>query len=96
MSTNTMQAKVRTAVFESLRELMEQAGVDATIDDDLTPIFKGGLDSVYGLTLALMLEEKLEISIPDEMNPLVDDTGPRRRPRTVVEVIEIVETIARL
>ncbi len=81
---------LRKGVVECLQET-RRGGADRVITDRTDPIRDLGCDSPDGLDFACRLEEKFSISIPQELNPFVDDN--RNRVRRVKEIVDLLENL---
>ena len=67
-------AETRRIVIGALAELLTREGITRSIDDQTKPLEELGLKSEHGVELACILEDRLHIEIPEEANPLVDDS----------------------
>ena len=84
-----MSDEVRKAVLRAI-SLYAQDSLPA-VSDGLRPIEDLGFDSPDGIAVACELSQLLDIEIPDEVNPLVDDE--RKRGRTIEEIVTLVESL---
>jgi acyl carrier protein len=84
---NDSPEKVRAVFVATLQEFL---GTKAPkeIHDTADPIKDLGLDSMDGVDFACVLSEKFGCRIPDDLNPLVDDT--RHCGRRVGDMIKLV------
>lgn len=78
---------VRAAFMATLLEFLGARAPEA-ISDATDPIKDLGLDSADGVDFACVLSEKFACHIPDNLNPLVDDT--RHCGRRVGDMIKLV------
>lgn len=84
-----MSDEVRNAVLRAI-SLYAQDSLPAELDS-LRPIEDLGFDSQDGIAVACELSQLLDIEIPDEINPLVDDE--MNRGRTVEEIVTLVVSL---
>lgn len=77
-------------VIETISGLLEKLGSPTAVhtDDALEDL---GLDSLAGVEFACQIEERIQISIPKDVNPFVNDR--ERRLRSVGEVIDVLRTL---
>ncbi len=83
----TARDSVRDALMATLREFLgEKNSVQLT---EATDPFKDlGLDSEDGVDFACVLSEKFGCTVPNDLNPFVDDV--QQRPRRVGEIVDLV------
>ncbi|MFZ1683737.1 MAG: hypothetical protein WAU88_06350 [Candidatus Zixiibacteriota bacterium] len=84
-----MSDEVRKAVLQAI-SLYAQDSLPAETDN-LRPIEDLGFDSQDGIAVACELSQLLDIEIPDEVNPLVDDE--MKRGRTVEEIVTLIVSL---
>jgi|GEM_PF-5867468 len=82
--------QIRRAVTESVSILMQRSGHAGQVSSDADVIRGLGLTSEDGVELACMLESALNIHIPHDANPLIDESTGRKQPRTVSQVCTAV------
>lgn len=61
---------------------------------DLDILACWGLDSEHGVELACDLSTRLNIKIPHDENPLIDESSGTKRSRTIGEVVEYLAQCA--
>ena len=71
-------------LLQVVREVIAEVAQRNDFNDNTPPISGLGLASVDGPQVAVCLEIRLGIKIPNKLNPLVDDD--RRRERTISEI----------
>ena len=81
---------IRDAVLECIREVLDGRDVPE-VTDRTDPVRDLGLDSEDGVAIACSLAEKFDCPIPDNINPIVDDS--KQRPRRVGEIVTLVEKL---
>ncbi|MGH9888464.1 MAG: acyl carrier protein [bacterium] len=81
---------IRRHVVEAISDLLVQMGSAPTVPED-SPIEALGLDSLAGVQFVCDIEDRLDIKIPTDINPFVDDS--KKRLRRVSEVIAFVEQL---
>lgn len=83
----TTRDSVRDVLMATLREFLgEKSSVQLT---EATDPFKDlGLDSEDGVDFACVLSEKFGCTVPNELNPFVDDAHHRSRP--LGEIVDLV------
>lgn len=82
--------QIRRAVTESVWKLMKRSGHTGDVSSGSDVIRGLGLTSEDGVELACMLEAALNIRIPHDANPLVDESTGRRQSRTIQQVCAAV------
>ncbi len=75
---------IEQAVVDALRILVPE-GLPADLTGETSPIDTLGLASIDGIEFAVLLEERLGVSLPEKANPFVDDE--RRRARTISSIV---------
>lgn len=83
-------SEIRKAVLECIAEVLGDREVPE-ITDRTDPIRDLGLDSEDGVAIACALAEKFDCPIPDNVNPIVDDSN--QRARRVGEIVALVEQL---
>ena len=76
---------IRDCVSESIQEILTDHA-DLPITDQTDPVLHLGLDSLDGVLIAATICDKLNVDIPPNLNPFVDD-GPPPRVRCVGEIV---------
>lgn len=66
------------AVARIVGELLTRGGHPSAVDDN-SNLLHAGLTSQDGVELACDLEARLGITVPDDFNPLVHESGNRMR-----------------
>lgn len=90
MSAPPNAQQIQVAVRASVSKLMERSGHAGQISSASDVIRGLGLTSEDGVELACMLEAILNIRIPHDANPLIDESSGRKQSRTVQQVCAAV------
>jgi len=84
---------VKSTVRRRLREFLDSTGRSQQEFEDDTNLISGlGLSSDEGVDFVLDLCESLQVDLPADFNPFVDETG--RRGLRVSEMLSRVENLA--
>lgn len=85
--------KRRDVVLSALMAV--RPDLDASKITDDTRLMRGlGCASIDGVDLAVELEQRLGISIPNTVNPLVQEDDGKKRDRTFAEMVAWTETMS--
>jgi len=87
---NLSRNEVKRIVLDCLLEIIGDKGPEK-IDEQTDPILNLGLDSADGILYALELENRLNIEIPCDLNPLVDDK--KHRSRRMGEIVDLLTNL---
>ena len=79
--------EVKKIVLDCLLEIIGEK-VPGKINEQTDPIINLGLDSADGILYALGLETRLNIEIPCDQNPLVDDK--KHQSRKIGEIVDLL------
>ena len=77
-------------VKRTIAGLLEQLDTPGEIRPDVR-LDDLGLDSLAGVEFVCQIEDSLNITIPDDKNPFVDDS--KKRMRTVSEVVDFLKKL---
>lgn len=81
---------VKEIVVETLQEACD-FDIGKNVPDSERPCSDLGLESVDGILVAPRLAGKLGITIPNKINPLIDDSkDPKNCERTVGEIVDFM------
>lgn len=83
-------ADIETAI----RQILQRMLPGRRINDDFRPVDEGGLESVDGVQIASDVELDVGICIPDDVNPLIDESGGQKRARTFREIVALFSRAA--
>lgn len=92
--TRPNTASVREAVTMCVSRLMTRSGHTGHVSAESDVIRGLGLTSEDGVELACMLEAALDIRIPHDANPLVEESNGHRQSRTIQQVCDAVSVWA--
>jgi acyl carrier protein len=82
----------RKEVEQAVKTLLVQfVGGDGAIKPEDTPISGLGLTSLDGVDFACEIEKKLGCSIPNKLNPFLNDEGSAER--SVTQIIDAISTL---
>jgi len=88
-----MGDQVEQATHEALRQLLERRGDATLIEANTKPITNLGLASEDGVEFECIVETLLDVTLPNQINPFVDDE--HNRPRTVAEIVAYLTSLIR-
>lgn len=74
----TTHATSDETVERIVRELLTRGGKPGPVSDT-TNLFAAGLNSQDGVEMACDLEARLDIKVPDDVNPLLHENAQRMR-----------------
>jgi acyl carrier protein len=80
--------------FEDCLRFLANGNIPQIIDRELVVLEEWNLDSEHGVELACDLSTRLGIEIPADENPLIDESGGKKRARTFGEVVDYIGTLS--
>ena len=92
-TTKLSRSEIASALGDCLH-FLAKGDVPQTINPGLIVLNEWNLDSEHGVELACDLSTRLGIEIPADENPLIDESGRKRRARTFGEVVEYIMALS--